>query len=73
MQVIPSTAAVPLADAPPVRPGLGELTRDLGLVYGCDYNPEQWPREVWTEDVALMQAAGINLVTVGVFSWALLE
>jgi len=56
-----------------VRPGLGELTRDLGLVYGCDYNPEQWPREVWTEDVALMQAAGINLVTVGVFSWALLE
>ncbi len=20
--------------------------------YGADYNPEQWPREVWDEDVA---------------------
>jgi beta-galactosidase len=28
---------------------------------------------VWHEDVALMRAAGVNLVTVGVFSWALLE
>jgi beta-galactosidase len=28
---------------------------------------------VWLEDVALMQAAGVNLVTVGVFSWAMLE
>ena len=44
-----------------------------GLAYGGDYNPEQWPREVWDEDVALMAEAGVNLVTVGVFSWALLE
>ena len=59
--------------APQVDRGLGGLTRDHGLLFGCDYNPEQWPREVWTEDVALMKAAGVNLVTVGVFSWALLE
>ncbi len=38
--------------------------------YGGDYNPEQWPREVWDEDVRLMGEAGVNLVTVGVFSWA---
>ena len=44
-----------------------------GLAYGGDYNPEQWPREVWHEDVKLMADAGVNLVTVGVFSWALLE
>ena len=44
-----------------------------GLLYGADYNPEQWPEETWPEDIALMQAAGINLVTVGVFSWAQLE
>jgi beta-galactosidase len=44
-----------------------------GLAYGGDYNPEQWPREVWDEDVALMQAAGVNLVSVGIFSWAWLE
>ena len=44
-----------------------------GLSFGCDYNPEQWPRETWHEDVALMRQAHVNLVTVGVFSWALLE
>ncbi len=41
--------------------------------YGGDYNPEQWPRSVWDEDVGLMREAGVNLVTVGVFAWAQLE
>jgi len=45
----------------------------LGIAYGGDYNPEQWPEEVWAEDVALMREAGVNLVSVGIFSWALLE
>jgi beta-galactosidase len=44
-----------------------------GIAYGGDYTPEQWPREVWLEDVALMREAGVNLVSVGIFSWALLE
>jgi beta-galactosidase len=44
-----------------------------GLLYGGDYNPEQWPEEVWSEDVKLMRDAGVNLVTVGIFSWAKLE
>jgi beta-galactosidase len=43
------------------------------LAFGGDYNPEQWPRHVWEDDVRLMREAGVNLVTVGVFSWALLE
>ena len=41
--------------------------------YGGDYNPEQWPEHVWLEDVALMREAGVNTVTVGVFSWARIE
>jgi beta-galactosidase len=45
----------------------------VSLKYGGDYNPEQWPEEVWAEDVRLMHEAGVNFVTVGVFSWALLE
>jgi beta-galactosidase len=44
-----------------------------GIAYGGDYNPEQWSRETWHEDVALMREAGVNLVSVGIFSWALLE
>ncbi|MGK9219228.1 MULTISPECIES: beta-galactosidase [unclassified Microbacterium] len=44
-----------------------------GIAFGGDYNPEQWPRETWQEDVRLMREAGVNLVSVGIFSWALLE
>lgn len=44
-----------------------------GMAYGGDYNPEQWPEQVWADDVALMREAGVNLVSVGIFSWALLE
>ncbi|HST65862.1 MAG TPA: beta-galactosidase [Mycobacteriales bacterium] len=44
-----------------------------GPWFGGDYNPEQWPEEVWARDVALMRAAGVTLATVGVFSWARLE
>src|SRR5450631_1114525 len=43
------------------------------LAYGGDYNPEQWPEDVWAQDVRLMGEAGVNLVSVGIFSWALLE
>jgi beta-galactosidase len=43
------------------------------IAFGGDYNPEQWPREVWDEDVRLMQEAGVNLITLGVFSWAQIE
>ncbi|KQP68459.1 beta-galactosidase [Microbacterium sp. Leaf288] len=50
-----------------------EITRDLGICFGGDYNPEQWPREIWQEDAELMVRAGVNLVTAGVFSWARLE
>lgn len=39
-----------------------------GIAYGGDYNPEQWVRPVWDEDVALMRRAGVNLVSVGIFS-----
>lgn len=48
----------------------GGRTR-IGL--GCDYNPEQWPRELWPQDVDLMRQAGLTFVTLGVFSWSLLE
>ncbi|GAA3487816.1 beta-galactosidase [Streptomyces cremeus] len=44
-----------------------------GLAFGGDYNPEQWDEPVWQEDDELMRRARVNLATVGVFSWALLE
>ena len=43
------------------------------IFFGGDYNPEQWPEKVWTEDLELMRTTGVNLVTVGVFSWSRLQ
>lgn len=41
------------------------------IMYGGDYNPEQFPREIWEEDMRLFQIAGIDIATVNVFSWSL--
>jgi beta-galactosidase len=39
----------------------------------ADYNPDQWPREVWDDDVRLMREAGVTIVSLAIFSWARLE
>ena len=49
------------------------VRRPPTLRFGGDYNPEQWDEATWREDVDLMRRAGVDLVTVGVFSWATLE
>ena len=43
------------------------------IAYGGDYNPEQWPEEIWAEDMRLFKLAGIDTVTLNVFSWAALQ
>jgi beta-galactosidase len=43
------------------------------LIYGGDYNPEQWPEATWLEDARLMREAGVNLVSLGIFAWSKLE
>jgi beta-galactosidase len=56
----------------PRGPVLADATRGR-ILFGGDYNPEQWPEETWHEDVRLMREAGVNSVTLGVFSWSKLE
>lgn len=45
------------------------------LLHGGDYNPEQWldMPEILEQDIECFKAAGINTVSVGIFSWAMLE
>ena len=43
------------------------------ILYGGDYNPEQWPEETWEEDMRLLKLAHIDIVTLNVFSWASLQ
>jgi beta-galactosidase len=69
------STAPPGPDQPnrPSQPGRPSWPSVPGIAFGADYNPEQWPADVWAEDVTLMAQAGVSMVTVGVFSWALLE
>ena len=43
--------------------------------HGGDYNPEQWLKmpEILNKDLELMEKARVNIVTLGVFSWSMLE
>ena len=43
------------------------------ILYGGDYNPNQWPKEIWKEDMAYFKDARINSATINVFSWARLQ
>lgn len=43
------------------------------ILYGGDYNPEQWPEEIWKEDMEMMKKAHVNIVTLNVFSWAAIQ
>ncbi|GAA5038583.1 beta-galactosidase [Microbacterium fluvii] len=47
--------------------------RSDALLFGGDYNPEQWTEDIWRDDIALMRRAKVNTVTLGVFAWAFLE
>lgn len=43
------------------------------ILFGGDYNPEQWPEDVWDRDMKLFDEASIDTLTVNVFSWAALQ
>ncbi len=43
------------------------------IVYGGDYNPEQWGEDIWEEDMRLFALAGVDILTLNVFNWALLQ
>ena len=41
--------------------------------FGGDYCPDQWPEEIWREDMRLFTLAGVSVATLPVFSWAKLQ
>ncbi|NMD46580.1 MAG: beta-galactosidase, partial [Propionibacterium sp.] len=43
------------------------------MAFGGDWNPDQWPRDVWRHDLELMRRIGVNLVSLPVFAWPQLE
>lgn len=54
------------------------MARDINfgkMLHGGDYNPEQWLHdpEIFEQDLQLLKQAKINEVSLGIFSWAVLE
>ncbi|MBP2000108.1 beta-galactosidase [Paenibacillus shirakamiensis] len=45
------------------------------LLHGADYNPEQWLHDptILDQDILLMKQANCNVMSIGIFSWSLLE
>ncbi|HEX9018356.1 MAG TPA: beta-galactosidase [Anaerolineaceae bacterium] len=55
------------AKFPPINP------RFPHFIHGGDYNPDQWPPDVWREDMRLMRLANCNTMTTAIFAWTKLE
>lgn len=43
------------------------------ILYGGDYNPEQWSEKVRQEDMYYLPRAGVDMVTLNVFNWSLIQ
>ena len=45
------------------------------FLHGGDYNPDQWldRPDILDRDIEMMHKAHVNCVSIGIFSWALLE
>lgn len=43
------------------------------ILYGGDYNPEQWDAVTREKDMELLKEAGVDILTLNVFSWATLQ
>ena len=76
MQIHTGKPAVPTATATPTATPKRQpfawpklLTENgRGIAFGGDYNPDQWPEEIWDDDIRLMKQAGVNTVALAIFS-----
>ena len=50
-----------------------DVSKFKEILYGGDYNPNQWEKSIWKEDMRIFKNARINSATINVFSWAKLQ
>lgn len=43
------------------------------VLYGGDYNPNQWSKDIWQEDMRIFKQAHINSASVNIFSWSKIQ
>lgn len=54
---------------------MNTILKTRNILHGGDYNPEQWLSnpEILEQDIAYFRKAHINEVSLGIFSWSMLE
>ena len=54
---------------------MNDILNTNKLLHGGDYNPEQWLAypEILEQDIYYFKNAHINVVSLGIFSWSMLE
>jgi beta-galactosidase len=45
----------------------------MKIIYGADYNPEQWDKKIWLDDMKYMKEASVNMVNLNIFGWSIIE
>ena len=65
--------ALAVAAAAPIPAAAAPSATLAPLRIGAAWYPEQWPEARWDQDLALMEAAHMNVVRVGEFAWSALE
>lgn len=66
-------AALAVGGTPDARATPPAVHLSPPLALGTAWYPEQWPQSRWEADLALMEAAHINVVRVAEFAWSTLE
>jgi beta-galactosidase len=51
----------------------GKRIKFLSFYYGVDFYPEHWSPDLWSGYASLMQQAGMNVVRLAEFAWAMME
>ena len=61
------------ASPPTDHPIPTQLPGHNALLIGTDWYPEQWPESRWDTDLAMMEAAHLNVIRIGEFAWSRME
>ncbi|HSI48842.1 MAG TPA: beta-galactosidase [Ideonella sp.] len=68
--LLAASLALSLAPIPQAQAQATRYAEAPPLLLGAAWYPEQWPEAQWEHDLALMEAAHIQLVRIGEFAWS---
>ncbi len=49
------------------------MKKAIPFLFEGDYNPEQWPKETWANDLEVFKQAQINSASINIFAWDSLQ